>query len=255
MFRFDDADSLALLYHLNSGVWGNAAAYTEQVHEPSYRDPSPGATLLPASELSEVNRLAANRRSCRRFADAALPATTLANILHAAYGITGTRPADDASPGYGRTVPSAGALYPLDIYAAVESVEEIVDGVYRFNPLGEALEPIGSTATAGSIRSHLLQPEACEHANAILVLTAEFGKTISKYGPRGYRYILFEAGHVSQNVCLAAVSSGLQTLCLGGFSDADINSDLGLDGRSRAALYCIAIGRPADHGGQAASSN
>jgi len=248
VLKFDDPDYLALLFHLNSSVWGNAAAYTEQVHEASYREPSPGATLLPASGRSEIDRLVAERRSCREFADAPLAAATLAAILRAGYGITGTRQPPDPWTGYGRSVPSAGALYPLDVYAAVERIDGIAGGVYRFNPLGDALEPVASPATVASIRSHLLQPESCERANALVILTAEFEKTMSKYGPRGYRYILLEAGHVAQNVCLAAVGFGLQTLCLGGFSDVHINADLGLDGRSKAALYCLAVGHPGGRG-------
>jgi SagB-type dehydrogenase family enzyme len=243
VLAFDDPQTLALLYHLNSAVWGNAAAYAEQVHEPSYREPPEDAIVLPAAPGSEFDGLVAARRSCRAFAGSPLSLATLGAILRAGYGLTGVRQITQGWSMYGRSVPSAGGLYPLAVYLAVERIDGVAHGIYRFNPLG-ALEPIPSQATLATVRSHLLQPEACAGANAIVIITAEFARTLEKYGPRGYRYILLETGHVAQNICLAAVGFGLATLCLGGFSDVDLNADLALDGRSQAVLYCIAVGAP-----------
>jgi SagB-type dehydrogenase family enzyme len=77
-----------------------------------------------------------------------------------------------------------------------------------------------------------------------LFLTAVFERTMSRYGPRGYRYVLLEAGHVAQNLCLVATELELGTLCLGGFRDAAINELLGLDPRGEGAVYAVAIGQP-----------
>jgi SagB-type dehydrogenase family enzyme len=83
-----------------------------------------------------------------------------------------------------------------------------------------------------------------QHANAVVFLSAVFDRTLHKYGPRGYRYILFEAGHVAQNACLLATERGLASLCVGGFIDARVNRLLELDPRVEGTIYCVAIGHP-----------
>jgi len=92
------------------------------------------------------------------------------------------------------------------------------------------------------VRQVIFYPEFVEHANLLLVIAAVFERTLIKYGPRGYRYVLLEAGHAAQNVCLGAVESGLAAVCLGGFDDGAMNRAVGLDGRQEAAVYCLAVG-------------
>ena len=84
------------------------------------------------------------------------------------------------------------------------------------------------------------------NVNVIVFLAAVFCRSQKKYGPRGYRYILLEAGHVAQTLCLGATERGLGTLCMGGFRDARLNRWLGLDGIDEAVVYSVAIGHPAD---------
>ena len=79
-------------------------------------------------------------------------------------------------------------------------------------------------------------------ANVALIFTAVFERTLKKYGPRGYRYVLFEAGHAAQNASLLAGESGVASVCVGGFRDGRLNEYLGLDGRSEAALYVVGLG-------------
>jgi SagB-type dehydrogenase family enzyme len=81
-------------------------------------------------------------------------------------------------------------------------------------------------------------------ANVVAIFSAVFERTLKKYGPRGYRYILFEAGHAAQNLCLVAAELGLGSLPLGGFLDSRLNAFLGLDGLAEAALYGVAVGYP-----------
>jgi SagB-type dehydrogenase family enzyme len=85
-----------------------------------------------------------------------------------------------------------------------------------------------------------------EDANAFVALTAPFERTQRKYGPRGYRYLLLEAGHVAQNLCLAAGRRGLATLCIGGFVDSILNAELGLDPRVAGVLYGVGVGVSAE---------
>jgi SagB-type dehydrogenase family enzyme len=74
------------------------------------------------------------------------------------------------------------------------------------------------------------------------LFTSVFMRSMCKYGARGYRFALLEAGHQAENICLMAVQLGLGSLCIGGFHDTSVNDILGIDGRLHAALYCVAVG-------------
>ena len=239
----DDATTLALWYHLNSGVWSNIEAYREASHELQHNivaDPEPIA-LAPGEHPSPLAGLIEARRSTRRYVAQPMKFAEASRILHAAYGVTGLRQHTPTWASWGRTVPSAGGLYPLEFYAATNAVDSVADGVYHVNPIEGRLERLAG-ASLPEIRRAIFYPEFVEHANLFLVIAAVFERTLIKYGPRGYRYVLLEAGHAAQNVCLVAVEAGLAAVCLGGFDDGAINRALGLDGRQEAALYCLAVG-------------
>lgn len=243
----DDAITLALLYHLNSGVWSNTETNANIPYEMLYKtvpDPQP-VKLVSYASPSDVGKLIEERRSCRRFARAVVPFDKISKILNSSYGTTGLR--DDAElpwPIWARAVPSAGGLYPLEIYAAIRNVESVSEGVYHFNPVYQQLERLSRSETR-ELCGSLFYPESVDNANLLLVISAVFLRTMKKYGPRGYRYILLEAGHCAQNICLLSAECGLATLCLGGFRDSDMNRALGLDGRAEAVIYCIAVGEQA----------
>jgi SagB-type dehydrogenase family enzyme len=93
---------------------------------------------------------------------------------------------------------------------------------------------------------YLLAQEFAAGANGIVLIAADFGPTLAKYGPRGYRYLLLEAGHVGQNLCLAATERELGSLCVGGFSDTSVNALLGIDGCRQGVLYAVALGHRAE---------
>ena len=88
----------------------------------------------------------------------------------------------------------------------------------------------------------LLAQPFISNANLVIFVAAQFQRTLAKYGPRGYRYVLLEAGHVAQNLCLLAEERGLTTLCIGGFRDAKVNGWLGIDGMREAVVYGVAVG-------------
>jgi SagB-type dehydrogenase family enzyme len=239
----DDATTLALWYHLNSGVWSNFEAYLNSSHELQYKivaDPEPIPLAVDKSQ-SPLARLVAQRRSTRRYAANTMPLVQASSILHAAYGVTGLRHQTASWATWGRSVPSAGGLYPLEIYAATCSVESLADSVYHYNPIEPRLERLAGSRPS-EVRQAIFYPEFFEHANLLLVFAAVFERSLIKYGPRGYRYVMLEAGHAAQNVWLTAIESGLAALCLGGFHDAAINRALGLNGRDEAAVYCLAVG-------------
>jgi SagB-type dehydrogenase family enzyme len=242
----DDAMTLALLYHLNSGVWSNTEATAESNYEQQYKsvpDAQP-ITLAAPADHSELAKLIEKRRSCRRFAARTMPFENLSRILHSSYGTTGLRHDTGLPwPIWGRAVPSAGALYPLEIYAGIRNVEGIADGVFHYNAVERQLERI-TRCGVKDLWGCLFYPEFVEHANLLLMISAVFKRTMKKYGPRGYRYILLEAGHCAENICLLAAEDGLATLCMGGFHDAVCTSTLGLAGPDEAVVYCIGAGFP-----------
>jgi SagB-type dehydrogenase family enzyme len=119
-----------------------------------------------------------------------------------------------------------------------------VDKPYR-------LEPVAIDGDPRRLASHFLGQDFLENVNIIVLITGVFERSLRKYGPRGYRYMLLEAGHVAQNLCLGAADVGLGALCLGGFRDASLNRFLGLDGQREAVLYCVSVGTAAAAAGGA----
>ena len=79
-------------------------------------------------------------------------------------------------------------------------------------------------------------------ANVVIAMAAVFLRTQVKYGPRGYRYILLEAGHVAQNLCLRSMELGLESLCMGGFLDSALNELMGLKPKQEGVVYTVAAG-------------
>jgi SagB-type dehydrogenase family enzyme len=152
---------------------------------------------------------------------------------------------DNGLLGITRPIPSAGGLYPLNLRVLTRDITGVPDAVYDYNVLHRCLEPKTLPVDAGEVTDHFLAQQFLEHASVIVILSAVFARTLKKYGARGYRYVLLEAGHVAQNLCLTAAELGLGSLCVGGYRDRALNSALGLDERREAVVYCIGIGHVA----------
>lgn len=249
MIASDDATTLPLLYHLNSEPWLNEPAYREAAaYEVSYSHvESPGACLrLPSPPETALSTLLRRRRSHRAFEARAMPMETLASLLAGAYGITETATFPDGTAWLRRTVPSAGGLFPLDVYVFTERVDGIADGLHRYAVREHALETIRAGLRARDLGPDLLAGPFVTDVNALILLSAVFRRTQKKYGARGYRYILLEAGHVAQNICLVGTDLGLGTLCIGGFVDSGVNAALGLDVRKEGVVYAVGCGYVAE---------
>jgi SagB-type dehydrogenase family enzyme len=204
---------------------------------------------LPLVPLAEPEPLSASlgetllrRRSARALAPAPLRTTQLAALLEAAYGVTGSIEDEDGWSQPLRAAPSGGALYPLDLYLEIRRVDGLAEGLYRYEPLERGLERIGPPRRP--LAETIAYPELAERAAVIVVVAATFWRARFKYGLRAYRFTLFEAGHVAQNVLLAATALGLAAVPLGGFYDRQLDDALALDGVDRSSLYVICVGRP-----------
>jgi SagB-type dehydrogenase family enzyme len=176
------------------------------------------------------------RRSRRTYSAEPLSLEELSRLLHSAGGIT------DQTRGF-RAAPSAGALYPIETYPVVHDVSGLERGIYHYVPQDHALERLRAMDARAAMVVAGVGQEMMGLAQTCLVLSAIFQRTRWRYRERTYRYVLMEAGHIAQNVYLAATSLGLGACAVGAFLDDALNGLLGLDGDQEAALYVITVGR------------
>ncbi len=185
----------------------------------------------------------ARRRSIRDFTPQPITQAQLSQILWAAQGITNT----SWKP---RTVPSAGATYPLEIFIACgqNSIEGIGAGIYHYNVHNHSL----ALHQEGDVRLELarvaLDQEFIYEAPIDIVICALYERTSRRYGARGERYVHIEVGHAGQNIYLQATALGLATVAIGAFHDEQVREVLLLDEQCKP-LYIMPVGRPAGTGG------
>ena len=175
------------------------------------------------------------RRSVRDYRDEPLTLAQAAQILWAAQGKT-------ADWG-GRTAPSAGGLYPLDIYLVAGNVGMLAPAIYRYDPQAHALIKVKDGDMRAQLSTAALGQSAVKAAPVDLVVTAVYARVTEKYGQRGERYTLLEAGHAAQNICLQLTALGLGGVTIGAFDDGQVANVMGLSG-NQTPLYIIPAGRP-----------
>ena len=178
-----------------------------------------------------------SKRISRRDFLPTLPAKDkLAVFFHYALGIM------DLTTGR-RAHPSAGARYPLDAYLVVfEGNQDIPSGVYHYAIKNQALEILWQRSFSLEERVVLSQNEMIKKAPALLVLTATFSRTQNKYGARGYRHLLIEAGHIGQNVYLLAEALGLACTGIGNINEDVLEELLAIDGIKESVVYTLLFG-------------
>lgn len=161
-----------------------------------------------------VEQAIGRRRTVRAFRSQALNPNQLSQLLWSAQGVTGSR-------GYKRAAPSAGALYPMDVYAVMgpESVIGVEAGVYRYEAVGHLLTLIAPQDRRGDVARACLSQMWMAKAPVSLVITAEYSRITGKYGQRGVRYAMIEAGHIGQNLFLQAEALGLKAGIVGAYHD------------------------------------
>jgi SagB-type dehydrogenase family enzyme len=178
------------------------------------------------------------RRSHRAFGERPLTQQELSNLLHYAGGITAPEMGGEGL----RAGPSAGALYPIEMYPVVRQVEGLEPGIYHYRFHDHALDLV----IPGDLNARLGEACAGQHwlarAPIAVVLAAVLGRTEAKYGERGYRYVLLDCGHISENLYLAATAMGLGACAVGAFEDERVNALLGLDGEQESALLVLPVG-------------
>jgi SagB-type dehydrogenase family enzyme len=181
-----------------------------------------------------VEQALATRRSIRTYKDQPLTLSEISQLLWAAQGINTSRRF--------RTTPSAGALYPLEIYAIAGDVSGLAAGIFKYHPDDHTLVQ----KLSGDIRADLsraaLHQGSIAKAPVVLLFCAVYERVTCKYGERGIRYVNMEIGHAAQNVCLQAVALELGAVVIGAFRDNEVKRTADLPADEQPA-YFIPVGR------------
>jgi SagB-type dehydrogenase family enzyme len=143
-----------------------------------------------------------------------------------------------------RAWPSAGGLYPIDTYVVAQSVDGLDPGVYHYNISTASLERLKTRASGEVLRDGFFWQEWVTTAAAAILLVASFERTQAKYGERGYRLVMLDAGHAGQNVLLVAEQEKVSACAVAGFCDDALARDLDLDGVDEAVVHSVILGTP-----------
>ena len=175
-----------------------------------------------------------HRRSVRQYTKEAITLNDLSQLLWAAQGIT-------SEEGF-RTAPSAGALYPLEVYVVAGNVDGLAGGVYRYRAEGHTLQRIRDGDLRGNLSECALKQTQITDAAVDIVFAAVFNRSTTKYGERGVRYAYIEAGHAAQNVYLQAEASGIGVCAVGAFYEQEVSELLALS-RDETPIYILTVGK------------
>ncbi|MCU0844638.1 MAG: SagB/ThcOx family dehydrogenase [Spirochaetes bacterium] len=191
---------------------------------------------LPAPDLTgtmTVEQAIRSRRSVRNFSDSVISMAAVSQVLWAAQGISGG--------GGVRTVPSAGGLYPLEIYCVAGAVDGLPAGVYRYAMFGHELVPVVEGESRESLAAAALGQKCVRGGAASIIIAAVFDRATGKYSRRGIQYATLEAGHAAQNICLQVVALGLGTVAIGAFQDDKVKYAVRMR-ENETPLYIMPIG-------------
>jgi len=173
-----------------------------------------------------------HRRSVRAFVDESLSLKQVGQLLWAAQGLNRGL--------VGRTAPSAGATYPMELYLVAGKLKGLKPGVYHYGFDGHFLALAKGGDRRASLAEAALGQGSILAAPAVLVLAADFSRTARAYGQRAPRYVYMEAGHIGENVHLQCEALGLGTVMIGAFQDDRVKKFLGT---GQEPLYIMPVGR------------
>ena len=228
-----------------------AVQRSQHLHDRDY--PLRPAINLPEPAIPDhsFNDLLRRRRSVREFSGAPLCQSAVSSLLYGAIGETARtviRTDEDCSLSVSlRSIPSGGALHPTRIFVALLRESDLSRGLYHYHVAQHLLESVKTINESGSedlLAALPIHPYVVDltRASAIFFITSKFWRARAKYGARGYRWCLVEAGAACQNLSLTAVALGLQHVVLGGFYDDEIHTYLGIDGIDHAVILAVAVG-------------
>jgi SagB-type dehydrogenase family enzyme len=185
------------------------------------------------------------RRTARGFGPGVIRLPQLAKVLLLSYGVNRSNEGSHFPRPF-RVIPSGGALYPLEIYVHARRVEGLAPGLYHYDPEDHVFDVLRPRDESDLIIPHFIQRDLAEGAAAYIFISAVFARSTFKYGDRGYRFILLEAGHLAQNATLTAQEMGLATANVGGYADRAMDRYFGFDGLNESVIYILLMGPQAE---------
>ena len=201
---------------------------------------------LPVIPDSHFRDLLLARHSCRQFNNTPITLKQLINILFSGYGIRDTIKVNNEE-WLVHTVPSAGALFPLEFYILVLHVEGLSPGIYHYLPkTGELAYIQTEPVPIQLVIRFFLNQSWIAGASVIIIATSVIQRTLSKYLDRGYRYILLEAGHAFQNMNLMAAACNVGAVNIGAFFDNEIARLLKIVDGEELPIYATVLGNRAE---------
>jgi SagB-type dehydrogenase family enzyme len=211
--------------------------WPESWKKPEYKrySRSPKITLPDTAVESGLSSLLLERTSAIAQVGAErMSLEDVSHLIQSAYGIIEREGVNH------RTVPSGGSRYPLELYVSVwGEVDGLERGQYHFDVLGRALSTLPSDALTPADISSFTNYEWVHQAKGVILLSAVMNRSVQKYGSRGYRYILLEAGHAGQNICLAAAERKRAVRPIGGITETYFEDKLQLDVTAERIVYAI----------------
>ena len=208
---------------------------------PLYKEYPEAASRLslkpPTGEPGDLWQCLAQRRSQRHYGERPLTQEELAALLWATQGVTLT-----TRHYLFRAAPSAGALYPVETYVAAHRVAEVPPGLWHFNVPDFALELVREGDLSRALVAAGLSQNFLGTAAAVFIWTGVLNRAMWKYRERAIRYLFLDAGHICQNLMLAATALGLGVCPVGAFFDDEVEKLLDLDPREEPALYLASVG-------------
>ncbi len=208
-------------------IWSRTMEY--QAHKSIIKLPEPDTKGCIPLETT-----LSTRRSLKYYKDEPLSLNTVSQLLWSVQGITNNQGL--------RAAPSAGAIYPLDIYLVAGNITGLNHGVYLYNPNKNELQKTSNKDKRKLLSEAALMQEAIKHAPLSIVITGLFEKTTNRYNRRGIQYVYLEAGHAAQNLNLQAVALDLGSVAIGAFSDEKVIDVLKLK-KERVPLYILPVGK------------
>lgn len=218
----------ALLFIMSIQITGN---------EPVQRYGSADTVKLPEPKYNSkvsIEKALLERRSVREYKNNSLALAEISQILWASQGITDPR-------GF-RTAPSAGALYPLEVYVIVGNVDNLPDGIYKYKPHGHELVLVAKGDKRDELCAAALGQTFIKYSAAVIVFAAAYERTTKKYRERGIRYVHMEVGHAAQNIYLQSVSLNLGTLVVGAFNDREVKKVMNMPDKEQP-LCIMPVGK------------
>lgn len=189
---------------------------------------------------SKLREIIIKRQSTRQFSGLSISKNELYYLLFSSSGLINLGKSIDDSR---RPYPSAGARYPLEIYTLIQHCDGIDKGLYHYNVKENVLELLLKEDLGKWLIKVSGGEKWIEKAAIVFIITGVLDRTRVKYGDRGYRYVLFETGHLGQNICLLATELGLGSCPIGGYIDNEVNKLLDISLQKEVALYLIAVGK------------